>query len=196
PGVFAAYLIVAAAVLLGYSLRWLAVARALGARSTLAEFWAARVAADAVGGLVPGAKVGGDPLRIALLAANGTHGTVAAAGVAVDRILELIGNTVTTIVCVAVYVLAGTGGTSRSAFVVLAAMTALLVGLVPPLVKLKRGRRPISSKLPARFLERHERGARWLSLVRQTEDHMATFFQRHPAVFVLGLLWTLVIEAV
>jgi hypothetical protein len=46
---------------------------------SLAELCIARVAADAVGGLVPGAKVGGDPLRIALVAANGTHGTVAAA---------------------------------------------------------------------------------------------------------------------
>jgi uncharacterized protein (TIRG00374 family) len=196
PGIFAAYLVIAAAVLLGYSLRWLAVARALGARSTLAEFWAARVAADAVGGLVPGAKVGGDPLRIALVATNGTSGTVAAAGVAVDRLLELIGNTITTIVCIGIYVLAGAGGSSRSAFLVLAVMTALLVGLVPALLKLKRGLRPVSRKLPARFLERSERGARWLRLVRETEDHMAAFFQGHPTVFVLGLLWTLVIEAV
>jgi hypothetical protein len=99
--------------------------------------------------------------------------------------LELIGNAVTTLVCVAAYVVTKPDGSSGAGLAIIGAMAALLAGLVPPLVKLKRGERPLSSKLP-RFFGRSERTARWLDLVRQTEDHMSAFFQGHPAVFVLG----------
>src|SRR6185295_5777631 len=61
------YLLLAVAVLVGYSLRWRLVARAVGRTPSLARLVATRLAGDAIGGLVPSAKLAGEPVRIALL---------------------------------------------------------------------------------------------------------------------------------
>src|SRR5712692_3268842 len=53
-------------VLIGYSVRWRAVAQAVGGDLPLRRFVAARVAGAAVGALLPG-KVAGDPVRAALV---------------------------------------------------------------------------------------------------------------------------------
>src|SRR5512140_805271 len=66
-----AYACAAVAVLLGYSVRWRLVAYTATRPPPLRRLVAARLAGDAVGALLPGGKLGGDPVRIALTAGDG-----------------------------------------------------------------------------------------------------------------------------
>jgi uncharacterized membrane protein YbhN (UPF0104 family) len=70
-GDLVAYACAAVAVLLGYSLRWRSVMRMDAPPPPVRRLVAARLAGDAVGALLPGGKVGGDPVRIALTAGDG-----------------------------------------------------------------------------------------------------------------------------
>src|SRR5262245_46390146 len=94
PAWLAIYAALTALVLLAYSARWGLVTRTGGAPMGLARCVAARLAGDAVGSLVPSAKLAGEPLRIGTVRASGASLAAATAGVALDRMVELIGNTV------------------------------------------------------------------------------------------------------
>ena len=195
PVLLAGYFGLAVLVLCGYTARWFAISRLLGGRSPFARLLAARLAGDAVGSLLPGAKIGGDPVRVALVADDGTDGPRASAAVAIDRTLELLGNTLVVISYVTAFTIVSTSDASRrTAFVLLAVMAVLLASLVALLVLLRKGRRPLSAPFEARAKARGGRLARWIALARETEDHIISFFQRDPRVFAGGLALTLVIE--
>jgi uncharacterized protein (TIRG00374 family) len=98
----AAYVLLTAVVVLGYARRWRLVARAVGGCPSLGRLVAARLAGDAVGSLVPSAKLAGEPLRVALARGGETTTTQSTAGVAIDRLLELIGNMLAVVTYVAV----------------------------------------------------------------------------------------------
>ncbi|MBI4517698.1 MAG: flippase-like domain-containing protein [Deltaproteobacteria bacterium] len=195
PAYLSAYMVLAAVVLVGYSLRWGAAARALGARLPLARLVAARLAGDAVGALVPSAKLAGEPVRIALMYAGGVGGTQAGAAVTIDRALELISNMLCVLAYVAVFSVAQVLGSSQRAALILVLTILALLGLLAlPLAQLRRGRRPLAWCYSERARRMLPRSASWMPALRRTEEHMVGFFRDHPATFVSGLAGSLLIE--
>ncbi len=195
-GQLAIYAGLAVAATVAYSARWLMVSRAVGSRPSLAGLVAARLAGDAVGSLVPSAKLAGEPVRIALLRAQGISGARASAGVALDRMLEMTGNMLCVVAYIAVFsATRALGSTQWAAVLLLLAMLAGLAGLAVPLVMLRRGQRPLARLYGARRLMAIERLAAWLVALRRTEDHLLEFFRDRAAVFVWGIAASLAIEA-
>ncbi len=195
PVALAAYLVLGVAVRLGYSWRWDLVARAFGSHVALLRLLRARLAGDAIGALVPSAKLAGEPVRIAMMYADGIAGAEATAGVTVDRLLELIGNLVTVVAYVLVFAFARTLNEPTPALPLLLALTvASLAALAVPLWMLFRGRRPLAPFYAWRGLPR--RLASWAAGMRQTEDHLLRFFGAHRRTFLWGLMSSLAIELV
>jgi uncharacterized protein (TIRG00374 family) len=197
PRTLAVYLMFGLLARLGYSLRWWMVAGALGTQLRLTRLFPARLAGDALGALVPAGRVGGDPLRVALLCGDGTDASRAGAGVALDRVMEVIGNMICAVVYVALFSSAHTFGRGeRSAAAIIGLLLGLLAMLVPPLWMLRRGRRPFEflHRLAAR--SGSVTWQRWMQAVADVETHLLRFFAQYPAVFVRGLLGSLLIEAI
>jgi glycosyltransferase 2 family protein len=190
PAYLGAYLICGCAARLGYGLRWQAVARSLDERPDLARLVGARIAADAVGSVLPTGRIGGDPVRVALVYGESASGSRAAAGVAIDRIIEVISNTICAIAYVATFSYAHAAAPSYQAQTLLVTMSALLVLLAIPLATLRRGSSPFAPLygLVAR------RSATWAAALRRIEAHLISFFRDHPGTLVRALLGSLVIE--
>ena len=196
PAMAAIYLIISTVVILGYCLRWSSVTHALGARPPFARLLAARLAGDAVGSLVPSAKLAGEPVRAALVHTGGLAGPQAGAGVAIDRILELIGNMLCVIAYVAVFSFTHAFGPSNHAYMVLgAAMLFLLAAMMLPLVMLWRGGRPLAFLYGPLAQRTVPKLAGWLDALREMENHLRTFFQDHPRTFLWGIVGSLAVEA-
>jgi len=185
------YLTLGSAACVGYALRWRLVARALGAVPALPRFVAARLAGDATGALLPTGRIGGDPLRVGLVYGDGVSGAQASAGVAIDRIVELISNVFCGAAYVSIFSLSRSAGGDRAAHVLVATMGILLVLIVLPLVFMRYGIRPLA---PLYWLPGKGRAARWLDAVQRTEAHVMRLFQEHPAIFVQGVAASLLIE--
>lgn len=190
PGGIAVYLGFAVAVLVGYALRWEMVCRSLGAPVALARLAGARLAGDAVGNLVPSAKLAGEPVRAAIVAAGGVSGTEASAGVALDRILETVSNMICAAAYVAIFSLthaaASDGGSVR---LVVVGLAIGLLTLSIPITMLWRGRRPL-----APFYPLLSRRPGWVAALRQTEDYLLVFFRERRRIFVWGVLASLAVE--
>jgi uncharacterized protein (TIRG00374 family) len=89
PSLLAAY-VAAFAVSLGMlAFRWQGVLAGLGLRVALARLTVFRAAGQSLSGLIPSAKLGGEPLRAWLLARDRVAAGTAIASVAVDRALEM-----------------------------------------------------------------------------------------------------------
>jgi uncharacterized protein (TIRG00374 family) len=195
PARLAVYLVLAGMATVGCCLRWRAVTQALGAPVALSQLVSARLAGDAVGNLVPSGKLAGEAVRIGLLYGRGESGTAVSAGVAVDRVIEIIANMICFVVYVAVFATAhATGAWRHTAAAAIAVMLALLLAVTVPLLMLARGRRPLAPLYRPALHRWLPRASAWLPIVRRFEDQLLTFFQRHPAVFGLGLLGSLAIE--
>jgi len=194
PGYLLLYLAFGTAARLGYALRWWYVARTLGVTPALPRFIVARLAGDATGFLLPTGRISGDPLRAGLVYGDGVCGSQAGAGVAIDRIIEILGNMLCAVAYVTVFSLTRTGGTDRATLILIVTMGLLLAALAIPLEMLRRGRRPLE---PLYWLvSRYSSGrwATWTGALRRTEEHVMRFFREHRAVFIEGLVGSLVIE--
>lgn len=188
------YFCAACAVRFGYSWRWCVVARALGESLPLARFVPARMAGDALGALFPG-RIGGDPLRAAFVYSRGVGGTHASAGVAIDRVMELIGNTLCAVAYVTVFSFAHRSGSAhRAAEILITTMLLLLLALVIPLIMLRYGHQPLAPLYWCAARAGLPRLRRWSTALRETESHLMLFFGAHPGTFIWGLLASLVIE--
>ena len=196
PTYLLAYLSIACVVRLGYSVRWRLVARVLSAVPGLARFVAARLAGDAVSSLIPSGGVGGDPLRIALVYADGLGGPKASAGVAIDRLMEVTGN----MLCAVAYVTAfwfthAVAGSPRAPVVLIATLLLLLLCLAIPMALLHRGVRPFTPLVGGWLLRATGRAREWAAALARTEDCLIQFFHDRPFGFLWGLLGSLLIEA-
>ena len=180
----------------GYGVRWYLVTRRLGAAPPASRFVAARLSGDAVGSVLPGGRIGGDPLRAALVYGDGVGGTQAGAGVAIDRIMEMLGNTLCAIAYVSVFAVTHTfEAAPRAVPVLIASLCALLVGLALPLALLRRGIRPLQPLYRAGAWAGLVRGQRWVGPLQRMEDHLIRFVANDPAACVWGVLGSLAIEA-
>ena len=192
----AAYLLLTAMVVTGYALRWRLVARAVGDDPPLGRLVAGRLAGDAIGTLVPSARLAGEPVRLAF-ARTSAPLPQAGAGVALDRLLEVIGNMLAVIVYVAIFVLTHGIAQAKGTPAVLAGlMTLLLLGVAVLLIRLRRGGRPLAPLYGARARGLAPRLHGWMDGLRKMEDHLVRFFREHPRAFLLGVLGSLAIEAV
>ena len=117
-------------MLLGYSLRWRLVLCATATSPPVWRLVAARLAGDAVGTLLPGGKLGGDPVRVALTAGDGRGGVRASAGVAIDRVMELIGNSVCALVYVGIFSVSRAETVPGAPLVLLATLAMSLLALL------------------------------------------------------------------
>jgi len=190
------YLGVCMAVLFAFSLRWSVVARAVGARTPVTRLLAVRLAGDAAGALLPGGRIAGDPVRIALLYADGTNGVRAGAGVAIDRMMEVIGSSVCALAYVSIFLWTRTTGVAAgtASWLIIGAMVMALFALTVTIVMLRRGRRPFTP-LVAGIVDRWLPRLRgWMEAARQTEDQLTIFLREHPVTFVGGLMGSFVIE--
>lgn len=197
-----AYVALTAAIVLAYAARWRLAMRSVGRELPLRRLASARLAGDAVGNLLPSAKLAGEPVRVAVVYGDGIDGSTAAAGVTFDRLLEVAGNLVCAIAYVSIFLLVRSVHDGARASVA-ALATALVVGAVAfalPLVMLRLGVRPLGPiyALVGRLRRRHPPSARlaaWVATLERAEDHLMTLFRERPWAFVAGLAATLGIEA-
>jgi uncharacterized protein (TIRG00374 family) len=194
PTYLVLYLFFGSTARLGYALRWRLVARAVAAPLPLSRFIAARLAGDATGFLLPTGRISGDPLRVGLLYADGVGGSEASAGVAVDRIIEVISNMLCAVAYVTVFSLARAGGAGRAPMILVVTLCLLLAALAVPLEMMRRGKRPLEPLCRVMEQRGSPRWAAWAGALQRTEAHMLRFFRGHPAVFLQGLASSLVIE--
>lgn len=198
PGALLVYLVLLVVVLCGYCLRWKLVTRALGSEVPFGSLVTARLAGDAVGNLVPSAKLAGEPVRIALVHATGTSGAEAAAGVALDRILEVIGNILCALAYLVVFALTQTpDGAEHGAPAVLATvMLAGLALLTLLLVTLYRGKRPLGFLYGGRLQRAWPALSPWVDALRDSEGRLMELMRSYPRIIPIGVLASLAIEAI
>jgi len=192
PAGLAVYALLTVLVWLGYTTRWWLVARTVGGGAAPARLLGARLAGDAVGALVPSARLAGEPLRIALVRATGIPSSAAAAGVTVDRLLEVIGNMLAVIVYVGIF--AWGRGAAQAPWALAAGMLALLVLLSVTLRDLARGRRPLIWLHGPRARRAAPRRQHWFDALARVEGYVMQVFQAHPGQVLAGVTLSLVIE--
>lgn len=192
PLYLGAYLICAVAIILGSSARSFMVARTTGNTPPFRRFFTARLAGDAAGGLLPGGKVSGDPLRAAMLYGAGAHGVDASSWIVADRLMEVIGNTLAALAYVAVFTIRQTGSV---VFPIAVSLVAGLVGVAGIIAMIWSGRRPVSPLLQPLVHWFPALGSRIL-LLAEVEDQLQQFFRLHARVFLAGVVLSLAIEAV
>ena len=187
PAQLAVYALLSAAVVSALALRWQRVARAVGNARPLGRFAAARLAGDAVASLLPFTRLGGDPLRAVLAAGPATPLATASAGVAADRLLEILGNLLAVIAYVTVFALSRRATATPAPLALGAMMVAPLVLLVATLVALGRGRRPFAWLYSARMRRHVPRFGRLRDGLARVESHLVEFFGTRRRTAIAGL---------
>lgn len=196
PADLAVYLAFTVAVVLGYALRWQLVTRSVGREVPLPRLAGARLAGDAVGNLLPSARLAGEPVRVAIVHAGGVEATTATAGVAVDRLLETVSNIVCGLTYVSVFSLTHTHGSHQGSILILGgALLAAAAALAVPITMLWRGVPPLGWIYALVGGRVGRRMSTWLAALRRTEDHLLRFFRERPAVFFQGVLLSLFVES-
>ena len=194
PAFLCAYVGVGLAAVLGWCWRWRLIVAALAAPPPLSRLLAARLAGDAVGAVVPSARLAGEPVRMAALQANGLDGPRATAAVAIDRALEAIGNMLCGITYTSVFV-ATHAAPRADATAFLGALVLLLGALVLFLEMLRRGASPFAPLYSPVLQRAIPRLTAWTAGLRAVEEHLTVFMQAHWRTFLGGLLMSLAIEA-
>ena len=190
------YALLTAMVVVGYALRWRMVAHAVGGNPPLGRLVSGRLAGDAIGALVPSARLAGEPLRVALARGPGTSTAQAAAGVALDRLLEVIGNMLAVIAYVALFCAArGVTRGGPGPPLLAGVMVLLLIALAALLVRVRLGGRPLEPFYGVRARALAPRLVAWMDGLRHVEDHLARFLREHPRAFLLGVLGSALVEA-
>lgn len=179
-------LLVNAAILSLFTLRWWLLLRAVGSRTAFHRLFGYRLAAFGVNYFTPGPQFGGEPVQVALLTGRGALNTAAAAAsVTLDKLLEFAFN-LGFLVCGFFLVLAR-GIMPDLARPEIASALVLLLGL--PLVYLGllwRGRRPITclAQRASRHRFKHVAIQKARRFVYASEKQMTILFQGKPLVFL------------
>lgn len=197
PGELAVYGVLVVVAVVGQALRWRFVCRALGIDLGLGRFLKARLAGDAVGWLVPSARMAGDPVRFALVYAHGGRAARTGAGVVIDRILEVTANLICAIVYVALFVAAYSTTRWVPGVGLLAGTAGLLtIGVVVMVMLARRGIRPLGPLYGPRARRKLPRLAGWMNALERTEHYVVRFVRDDLGTFTVGLLGSLAIEGV
>lgn len=195
PGWAAIYVVMACMVVAGHSLRWRVAAGALGGCPPFPRFIAGRLAGEAVAALLPATKVSGDPVRVALLAADGVSTSTAAASVAADRMLEMTSNLIAAAAFVGVFAFLHVAGVERGVLLTLGFVLVLVgLSLAVPVVLLWRGRRPLAPLYQAARRWRGTRAGTLIEGVKRAEGKVMRLVREHPRTVVTGLLISVLVE--
>jgi len=144
----------AALALAALALRWHVLLAGFAGRTSLSRLVAFRAAGQAVGAVVPSARLAGDPLRIWLLARARTPPPVAIASVAIDRALELGSSAGFTVFFALVLVRQHIPALQGAVTAGMLGGVAVLVGLVVTAVRLRRHAGLVTALLRAVRLDR------------------------------------------
>ncbi len=185
-----------AAILILFAARWWLILRALGHPIPYFSLAGYRWAAYGITYFTPGSQFGGEPLQIALIRRrHGVPTSTAVASVALERLLELVGNFSVLAAGVA-FTLGGPlpGGAARAEGAAMA--LALLMIPVGFLGATWLGRHPISwllARLPAR-IRRSSRIRRLAEGVADSEEQAAALIRQRPwtvveAMLASGVAW-------
>lgn len=195
PAWLMGYVALTAVVTLGYSTRWWLLTRAVGAPLSLGRCVTARLAGDAVGALVPSAKLAGEPLRVGLVCTSGAPVSAATAGVTLDRMLEIVGNSLAVVAYVGVLLLTREHELGGYAPVGLGlTMLVLLAAICSPVVAARRGYHPFGLAHVLRARVASPRLTRWFDGLVRVEAHLARIFRSHPRIMIAGLAATVLTE--
>jgi glycosyltransferase 2 family protein len=174
--------------------RWRLVLRRLGNDVPLPRLMRLWLAARAVGSVIPSGTLGGEPVRVQMLTAAGMSAASATGAVALDRALELAGNTIVGPLCVAAAFALGAGSGAGMWAVALGGLAGLAT-LIRIYLLARRGR-PALRRLadpPSRLLP-----ARWRIWVHQGAERADAALQEiltaHPGLVPAGIGVSLVIE--
>ena len=182
-------------IFLLFSSRWWLILFAQGYRRSYFALTGYRLASFGVTYFTPGPQFGGEPLQVYLLKQRETVPTeVAAASVAVDKLLELLANFSFLLVGVMVVFFSDVlSSSTRTELLILPA--SLLVFPLTYLVALWYDRRPISwlsGNLTARF-PRMARLKVADQAIRGTEDQVARFCKENPIALLAAALLSIFI---
>lgn len=142
-------LLVNAAIIQLFALRWWLVLRAQGYAVPYGALSRYRLAAFAVSFITPGQHIGGEPLQVLFLGHHQVPTPAAAASVALDRVVEYFANTAVLISGIAILLAAGLFSQLplRGALPILLVLLALVAGY---LLAAGRGWRPLGRLLRKR----------------------------------------------
>ncbi|MFN2119695.1 MAG: lysylphosphatidylglycerol synthase transmembrane domain-containing protein [Anaerolineales bacterium] len=170
-----------AAIFLVFGLRWWLVARVQAAGMGLADAVLVRLAAFGISYFTPGPQFGGEPLQAIYL--NRRHGASipnATAAVALDKLIELLGNYF--------FLVAGVAAAISSGLIPLASpvtilgvllVAALAAWPLAHLLLLRAHAHPLSAAL-ARALQDRGQRSRFVRSIRISERLMGRFCRRRP----------------
>jgi glycosyltransferase 2 family protein len=119
--------------------RWRLMLAALGERPRLLHLAALRAAGQSLSALLPSAKLGGEPLRMYLLARAGVPGGTTIASVAVDRTVELGANTAGACVFAMLLLRQGVPGLHGALVTLGLGALGLVAGVLLTVRRLRRG---------------------------------------------------------
>jgi uncharacterized protein (TIRG00374 family) len=177
-----------------HAMRWRMVLRRLGADPPLARLARLWLAGRAIGSLVPSGTLGGEPVRAHLLTTDGVPARNAAGSVALDRSLELTGNTIVAPLCVGGAVALGGGSTAAMATAALGASVGF--GCFAWIyVRALRGRPALVplARRPLRFLPRGWR-TRGEEHTARADAAFRDLVAAHPTLVPAGVGVSLAIE--
>lgn len=186
------WLAVEAVIFVGFSARWRALLRGLGADLPLRRLVGVRMAGLTVGTLTPGAKLGGEPLRAYLIARDGVPGGPAIASVAVDRSLELVANIVFAVGYCALFALRDQQTASRVLVVVVVSALAFVIATGLVVRRLHRGH----SIVPRRLIAVFEKLGSSEDAIRRTDDALRELLFARRRLLVGALAASLVLNAI
>ena len=191
PGWLVVYAAIVATIFLGYAVRWQFLLRALDESVALPRIFGVRLAGLAVGSLTPGAKLGGEPLRAWMIAADGVRPGAAIASVVVDRGVELLANIAFAVGYCALFAARDGAMAARVLLVIAASGIAFVVGVLAMARRLRRG----ASLVPARFVPVIERLGGTRAAVAETDDALRALIFGHRRLMFWAVASALVLNA-
>jgi uncharacterized protein (TIRG00374 family) len=140
--------------LLTMAYRWQMLLAGIGLRPGLARLMAYRAAGQSVSAIIPSAKLGGEPLRVWLLAREQASGGSAIASVALDRTLEIGAGAPFTFLFAALLLQRGVPELQGAFVSVTIGVLALAFGIAITVSRLRRGEGLITAVARATRLDR------------------------------------------
>jgi uncharacterized membrane protein YbhN (UPF0104 family) len=129
PGLLVAFTAAVATAIVASAVRWRLLLRTLGTTPTLAQLCAFRAASQSLAAILPGGRLGGEPLRAWYAVVAGVPAPIAVTTVVVDRTLEMA-TSLAFVVAFALLLLArDVPGLGRSMAAALVGTASLAVGI-------------------------------------------------------------------
>jgi uncharacterized protein (TIRG00374 family) len=171
--VLLAFAAAVAAAFLGFALRWRHLLAGLGPPPSLRALAAYRAAGQSLAALVPGGRLGGDPLRAFLLAADGAPGANAIASVTVDRALEVGAGVPFACLYAALLLRRGVPELEGALVAVVLGAAGLVFGLALVVRRLRRGAGLVTALARSTGLDRLRRIHGQMNVLAAAEEAMA-----------------------